>query len=263
MAVTNLTNNRAYYWLGRLYIGYKCVAANRNMRRSSRKLRGQIMSVAEPLLEGYFRNRNFTRSYSRGEVIYAQGEPFWSVYMITTGMVKIYDIDDHGSERTISIFSKGHIFPIFWLLAEPPTRHLYFYEAFTDTTGFIAEGKDVRRFIAGRPDILLTLTDRMTRSYLNFLGRTQNLEKSHLHERLHFVLYWLATGLGTLDGHVSHIDAPITQADIASLAGVTRESMSLEINKARDEKIYWRVGNTTRIDMDKLNTDELPKVFVA
>jgi CRP-like cAMP-binding protein len=177
-------------------------------------------------------------------------------------MVKVYDIGPNGDERTLNIVSQGHIFPIIGLLAKPPTNHLYYYEAFTELYCYIVPAKRFIDYMHAHPELAARLLDLVIKSYVNFIGRVQNLEKSQIHERLEFILYWLANGLGAeRRGSVVRIDAKITQQDMAGLTGVTRESMSHALNQPNVKQIFWRNGSRTYINLEFINTDILPRVF--
>jgi CRP-like cAMP-binding protein len=219
--------------------------------------------MAAPLvgLVQCFKASDEQRKFKRGTTILTQGAPFNEVFLITAGIVKIYDIDVSGNERIITLFTRDNVFPLIWLFAQPPEHHIYFYEAYTDTVCLTAPKAVVREYIARRPEILLGLLDVVTRGYNNMVGRIQNLEKSQINERLHFVLYWLSNRLGTPVGeHVMRIDAPVTQSTLAGLAGVSREAMSHEINRI-EGRLFWRQGPHTFIDTKLLDTDKLPTLY--
>jgi CRP/FNR family transcriptional regulator len=221
------------------------------------------MAAQAESLKNYFRSQNLVRVFNKGQVIISQGDEPYSVYLIKSGVVKLYSIDNAGFERTINIFSRDNAFPVTWLLKDLPSQHLYFYEAFTNVVCYQAPIEAARQYISRHTDLLLDLVDSLTKTQINLLGRIQNLEKSHVQERLEFVLYFLATRLGTFNGYVAAINAPITQEDIARLAGVTRESMSIEINKARNKGVMWKEQHVTFIDLQRLDLDDMPQIFAA
>ncbi|HUD11769.1 MAG TPA: Crp/Fnr family transcriptional regulator, partial [Candidatus Saccharimonadia bacterium] len=136
-----------------------------------------------------------------------------------------------------------------------------YYEAFTDTEAYALSYEIVRKFLHDHPDMLLVVSDLLTKAYVNSIGQVENLEKSHIHERLEYVLYTLAARLGTNAGSVARIDALITQEDLARLAGVTRESMSLEMNRHRSRGLMWKKGNSTYIDVGRLDVASMPKFY--
>jgi CRP-like cAMP-binding protein len=224
--------------------------------------RKEAMAAEIPQLVEFFQEQNFVRQFTKGQLICAQGEAFEYVYMINAGMVKIYDLDENGSERTLSIVAQHNVFPLVWLLAVPPAGHLYYYEAFTDTSCYIAERDALYGFAGDNPAIMRGVTDALAKAYLNLAARIRNLERSHVHERLEFVLYVLAAGLGTFgDDDVAGIDTVITQEDISRLAGVTRESISLEINSAQSRRLLWKDGRRTYIDVSKMENQDMPTFY--
>jgi CRP-like cAMP-binding protein len=220
--------------------------------------------MAAPLLglANCFEDQGDERTFKRGDIICTQGEPFVDVFFITSGIVKIYDLDVSGNERTITMFPHAHVFPLMWLMIEPSHAHAYYYEAYTEVTCLAVPRQKARDFISQRPELLMALLDVLTKAYMNMAGRIQNLEKSQIHERLHFVLYWLSQRLGdNPDDPVVRISAPITQGTLASLSGVSREAMSHEINRATGERVFWRKGHYTYIDISRLAVESMPKVF--
>ncbi len=147
------------------------------------------MSAEIPELINFFRRQNFLRRFEKGYMICSQEEQFDYVYMIQSGMVKMYDIDRNGDERTIAIFAGRSIFPLVWLLRDSPPDHLYYYEAYADVTCFIARQEEVRYFTRANPQVLLGVSDALAKAYINLAARITNLERSHVRERLEFVLY--------------------------------------------------------------------------
>jgi CRP-like cAMP-binding protein len=219
------------------------------------------MSVlANHQLADYIRSKKTIREYRRGEIICYQGEVTGQVFLLDSGIVKIYDIDEGGDDRTISLFRNGSTFPISWLLVNNNEGNFYYYEALTNVRCYVADIASVYKFVRTRPHILLALTDQLVRSYINLEGRIQNLEKSHVGERLEFLLFYLATVLGDSIEGVTEIAASITQEDIAKLAGVTRESLSLEINH-RGTRPYWREKGNTYIDLGNIDSTEMPTIL--
>lgn len=208
----------------------------------------------------FFAAQGYDNSYHRGHVICFQGDTFDQVFMVMSGIVKVYDIDDTGAERTISFFAHPDVFPIIWLLREPPPNHLYYYETVADTTCLIVPRQAAQAFLYAHPEALIVLMSNLVQAYVNLIGRIQKLERAQLNEKLEFVLFWLAQRVGTIEGNIARIDAVITQEDIARLAGVTRESMSLAINKMGSD-ILWREKHSTYINLSKLSLSSMPAIF--
>lgn len=221
------------------------------------------MSVyANQELAQFIRRSKTVAEYAKGDLICSQGDSFDAVFLLIKGHVKMYDIDADGNERTISVFKEGSVFPITWLLRDLPESYYYFYEAMTSVSCVVRDVGDVRDFVRTNPGVLLSLTDHLVRSYINLAGRVQNLERSRVSERLEFILFHLSVSLGEeIVNNISRIDAAITQEEIARLAGVTRESLSLEISQRQSSRPYWREGANTYIDLSRIDIEAMPTVL--
>ncbi|HEY6736706.1 MAG TPA: Crp/Fnr family transcriptional regulator [Candidatus Saccharimonadia bacterium] len=192
--------------------------------------------------------------YQKRDVIIDPTEQLRRVYLVESGYVKTYDIDEAGNERTINIFQAGAVFPVVWLMAELPATPFFYYEALTSVRCALVDAWTLRQYAFSRPDVMRSLVDALVRSNINMAMRVFNLENSRVGERLDFVLLQLATRLGVMRGGVARLDVPITQEEIARLAGVTRESMSLELSRRSKHRPYWREGHATYIDYHNLNS---------
>ncbi len=223
---------------------------------------GHTMAAIIPEITAFFQEQNFVRKFHKGQLIFAHGEPFDYVFLVNSGMVKNYDIDDTGTERTLAIFGPGSVFPLTWLIRPCPTEYLFYYEAFSDTTCYLANVRTCLKFVEEHPEVLIGVASGVARAYINLANQVRSLERSHIHERLEFVLATLAAQLGKFNdaGTIAAIDAPITQEDISKLAGVTRESISLELNRARAKSMIWKDGHRTYIDVSRLHTADQPAV---
>lgn len=212
-------------------------------------------------LADYIKSSRVTREYHKGEIIIHQGESFDNVYFLSQGFVKIYDIDERGEEHSISVFGPGSIFPVTFLLNDLPPNYFFFYEAMSPAACYVAGAEVVHSFLYGNPQISLELLDYVTRAYINLANRIQKLEKARVSERLDFILFHLAQSLGGEQTDIVRLDVPISQEELASLVGVTRESLSLEVNQRNDHRPYWKDNQYTYIDMRNLKADTMPGVL--
>lgn len=211
-------------------------------------------------LTDFFRESGTHRHYPKGQVLYWPEERLQSVTFIESGLVKIYDADSYGNERTVSIFGKHSVIPISWLLKEQQ-EVLFHYQTMSEVEGYTASREKLLRFIAKRPDVMLSLLNSVTKAYINQDARVFGLQKNNIRERLEFVLYYLARRLGTGPDTAVHIPGFITQQDLANLTGVTRESISRELNNITATGLIWKDDNDTYIDISKLKATNFPKVF--
>lgn len=68
-----------------------------------------LSTVPEPVLQTVLGAAQ-VREYDRGDIVFLQGEPASSIYIVAAGWVKLFRVSPSGTEAVVSIFSKGHSF---------------------------------------------------------------------------------------------------------------------------------------------------------
>jgi CRP-like cAMP-binding protein len=176
---------------------------------------------------------------------------------------KIYNIDENGDERTITITGKNSIFPLSWQLdPQPKDGAVFFYEAYTDLIAYRVSIVRFRAMLHQNVDTVFYLLSASSKTTIALESRIQSLQRSKIEEKTEFVLYYLAKRLGhTTDGHIFEIDKPITQQDIANLAGVNRETAARFLLGVYANRVSWKTGIKYYIDIDKLQKKYIYPVY--
>jgi CRP-like cAMP-binding protein len=212
-----------------------------------------------------FESTNRRRFYPKGSIIIMQGSTVDEVYLITKGLVRIYNIDASGNQHTVAFFSENHIMPTSWLLADPPKEGAYFfYQAIIDTSFYSVFRDDVRAYMDMHIETCFMLLDVLTKSYVNSAARIQTLQRSNVSEKIDFIIYYIAQLYGTTkpsNKAVSEVNAPITHQEIADLAGLTRESISRQMSKPKYKQTLHINNGKTYIDLSGLNIKRMPRVY--
>lgn|GEM_PF-3436512 len=211
-------------------------------------------------LSEFFKSQGKPRHFAKGQLILATNERLNEVLEIRSGLVKVYDVDPYGNERTVTIFGKGHFFPLVWLLKQHE-EVIFFYQAISDVDVQSVSYESVVEFISDRNDILLDLVDKLTKAFINQDGRIYNLQHSNVREKLEFVLYHLGVRVGRVENNVAIIPGIITRAEIANLAGCSRESISRELNNITAAGLMWKKDGKTYVDFSKMKSKYFHKVY--
>lgn len=215
-----------------------------------------------PTMIGYITEHGRLRSFRKGQMICFQGDQLNDVYMVKTGVVKIYNLTRLGDEQTISLFDQNCFFPLSWLVRQPDNRIVYNYEALTDVECYTMSVDKLHDFLVTCPNTMSRLLDVMGRAYINHSARIINLQRTSIKERLDFVLYYLANRLGHKTTGVVCLPVKLTHSDIASLAGVTRESISRQLGVAKKDKLLWTAHGKTYIDVNQIKSDEFAEMVM-
>ena len=175
-------------------------------------------------------------SFQKGETILRSEDSPQGVYYIKAGFVKLNTISVNGRERTFNIFKRGAYFPMMWAIAEIPNS--YFYQAQTAVVIQRAPKKELLIFLKNNPDVLFELTRRILIGLDGLLNNIEYMFCGNSYHRVIGTLLLSAERFGKVeaDGEIT-IMLPLTHQDIADIAGISRETASLAINKLGKKKI--------------------------
>ena len=164
------------------------------------------------------------RRWASGEVVFREGDEGDTCYVVRTGAARVTRNHSDGRAITLAELHRGHIFGELAMWGGE-TRSAT-VEALEDTTAVALLAADVRRLLAARPEIAVKLlgelaarlraaNERITRqSFQTVAGRVASVLAGQVEARIR------------KGGPDRDILITATQADIAQLAGSSRESAS-------------------------------------
>ncbi len=184
-----------------------------------------------------------TKKYSKGENILSPGNNPETIHNIKKGFVRSYLLNEDGHELTLNIYKPSSFFSITTVLAK--LENSYHFEALSGVVLNLVPVDEVLEYIKSDKEVLFDLTRRLSVGLEGFITRTHFLIRSDARQKIASSLVMMAKRFGQKDGKKTIIQLPQTHADIASLAGVSRETASIELKKLEREKIIERKGRIT------------------
>lgn len=175
-----------------------------------------------------------TVHYSRGHIIFSANEIADRVYYIQNGYVKIYQINDDGREVTVgSIRNPGEMMALAETLYH--SKRTFFAGAITDVDLVVLTKN---QFID-----LLNTEPRLAVKVAKLLGARMRAAESLVYElvcwqapgRLALLLLRISERCGIDTDEGTRIKLRLTHSDIASMIGVTRQTVTSLLNTFRDE----------------------------
>jgi CRP/FNR family cyclic AMP-dependent transcriptional regulator len=192
------------------------------------------------------------RAYKKGSILLYQGEAPRMAYIIKSGHVKVYTINNAGEEQIVTFHSAHDIFPSPWLFGKTATTQ-YYYETFSDCDVLTIPRDTLLKKIYASAHAP-ALINYLATNYIGMLMRVTALEQSRAREKIMFTLYQLLFRYGTESKPgIFTIDLPLTHSIIASLVGLTRETTTAELNNLKKQKIVSYVKRTYKVN--KLNLE--------
>lgn len=189
-------------------------------------------------------------SYKKGQVILRPEDKIEYIYFIEKGYVKFYYLSPDGKELTFLIYNPGYIFPLlFTFLGEMVTK--YYFEAYTPLTLRRAPRETFTELISTNNFLMFSLGQEVVIRWQELLNRMELLKLGSASQNVAYVIAFCAEQFGTKNGHGITIDLPLAHKDIASMVGLTRETVSLEMKKLEQQGLLeYKRSSITVKDMD-------------
>lgn len=177
------------------------------------------------------------RFIKKRAVLFYQGEIPRHAQIIRSGLVKVYTITGSGEERVVCLHSKGDVFPLPWIFDET-SNSLFYYEAVTDCEIMSLSKVTLTKLFASDPQLLGRMLKFVASEYTTLLMHITALEQSRAAEKIGFTLYYLLFRYGKkLESGSYVIDLKLTHPMIASLVGLSRESVVINLRSLRRKGI--------------------------
>ena len=185
------------------------------------------------------------RTFGKGMIIFHKGSPGQTLYIIESGKVRIFILSESGQEISVNIYGPGDVFGELALLDGLPR-----------SAGAVVLEKTVT-FTLHRDDFLrhLETYPRMAKSIMEVLSTRVRYDTAYA-ESLVFLdvcgrvaakLLELADRYGVQKEGAEEIELRLTQAELASWVGATRESVNKVLGTFRDHGLIEVKGQRITI----------------
>jgi len=164
------------------------------------------------------------RRYRKGEVIFLEGDPGTTLYLIEAGRVKIAVTSPQGREVILALRGPGDFFGELSLLDDEPRSADAAAHEPCDL--LLLQRSDFVRFLEARPKAAVRLLAAVSRRLRHTTEQVQDVASLDVPGRLARVLLDLAESQGQPRDEGLVLPARLTQAELAGLVGATRESVN-------------------------------------
>jgi CRP/FNR family transcriptional regulator len=191
------------------------------------------------------------RSYTKGRIIFMEGEPGEAFYYIKSGLVKISKVSSDGREHILHILNEGHVF------AEVTLFNNTFYPATAEVLeeaqiGMI-KNNDLEKLIIETPEISLELIKYLNNRLVEAQNKVRNLALYDTFGRTAQALVKLAEDYGRRTDLGIELDLNISRQELANIVGTTRETVIRVLAAFKKEKsIELDKSNIIIKDIDKV-----------
>jgi CRP-like cAMP-binding protein len=174
------------------------------------------------------------RRFRRGEVIFHLGDPGDALFIIVSGEVKISLPSEDGDEAILVRLARGDVFGELALLDGAPRSATA--TALTAVETVVLPRDRFRELIANEPIVRDALLASLAAELRRLTTHVEELHFLDITGRLAACLARLATDGGTAlpDGEIQ-LKTSLTQGDLASMVGSTRQSVNKLLRQFTDD----------------------------
>jgi CRP-like cAMP-binding protein len=162
----------------------------------------------------------------RNEHIFQPGDTLDFAYFVKSGFVRVYAICKNGQEVTVFILKPHSLLPLFF--APNRLKSRFYAETLTGVEAYQIPRKEMVNLATENPEIVSEVMDSLTVTFRDALGRIEYLASGNAYTKVVSVLLSLAAESSRKTNEAT-LDLPATHRIIASLTGLTRETVTLQM----------------------------------
>lgn len=206
---------------------------------------GAVAQIAQDVVE---------RRFSQGEVIFREGDPGQVLYMVRSGQVRIFVNGIHGSETSVILCGRpGEVFGELAVIDGLPRSATAV--ALVETVLLTIGRENFRQHMRQSPQLALNFLNELSVRVRYNTRQMNSLTSMDVPQRLARKLMELAQSYGKAEDKGVRITMPLTQSDLASLIGATRESINKSLKDFRlREWIQMHQGEIVILDPEALRS---------
>jgi CRP/FNR family transcriptional regulator len=180
-------------------------------------------------------------TFKKGEIIIKKSTKRPDqIYYLESGFVGLTKINSMDEKVSLNIFKKKSFFPLIFVLGDIDNH--FDFEALTSVEVRLAPVSEVVEFLKEDKDVLYSVTNRLSRGMNGLLNHLETLMVKEAKMQILDTLKIYAERFGEKAGRNYKIQLEMTHKNIADNLGLTRETVTRELNKLVDEELITKKG---------------------
>lgn len=192
-------------------------------------------------------------NFKKGEYIFFEGEAGDKFFIIKDGQVKLTKMIKNGDEQILNIFSNNDI--IAEIVAFDKGHYPASAVTMTDTAVIVFDQSELEDLIMKHPSIGVKLLREMSHRLRRAQENVRDLALKDSSAKVASLLIFLAKKYGKKQKDKVVLDISLTQQELASMIGSSRETVSRVLGQFEDEDLI----KTSRKKIIIYKLDEIKK----
>ncbi|QDT33259.1 Crp/Fnr family transcriptional regulator [Thalassoglobus polymorphus] len=174
-----------------------------------------------------------SRTFMKGGMIYMPADHGESVYLLTSGRIKLYHITPDGKQTLLAFIEPGEIFGELAVFDAGGREE--FAEAMLKSTLIKIPKELIQRYMEQHSEVALGVTKLMGFRRQRIERRLKSLLFRSNRERLVHLLVELADQYGTRISEGVRLEIKLSHQELASIIGSTRETVTVVLGELQSE----------------------------
>ena len=192
--------------------------------------------------------------YNDGEQVFQPARQPRYVYLLESGLVRISRISERGEEVTFGYIRTGEVFGELVAFGSEPRES--YATAVARSTVIKVEREAFTEAIKSQPSAIFAVASQIEGRFKQIESRVEDLVFRSARARLAKMLLQLSTQFGASQDNNRLIDLKLTHAELATLIGTSRPTVSIALGELEDEGIITRhVGKVVILDESTLRLE--------
>ena len=189
--------------------------------------------------------------YKKGQILVRPEDDLGKIVLEKEGFARVYKMTDDGKEISWPSLRPMWMYSISAALLERENE--YYAEAVSDLEAYVVPTKDFMTFLKEKMDIHPEVYKEVISELLLLSEQLEKLMFSEAYAKVAILIEDFADRFGKKEGNKIVIDFNIPHRVMASISGLTRETVTLQVLKMQKEKILKAKSRNIVIDdMEKL-----------
>ncbi len=187
------------------------------------------------------------QAFEKGEMIFYEGDESFGLYVVLSGLIKIYKLSADGREQIFQFIKPSETFgEVVVFSGKAVPAHA---EAVQRSRVLLFPRRDFLEMIRANPDLALTMLAILSERLRRFTVQVENLSLKEVPSRL--AGYFLYLSREEAKGEVIELD--ISKGQLASLLGTIPETFSRILRRMAEQGVIEVRGHQIRLlDIPKL-----------
>ena len=169
------------------------------------------------------------KKFKKGQVLFEPNDEFGGIYFVKTGYLRVYDVNKEGKESGIQLFKPLYFLSL--ISAKTGIKNRHYIEALTPVEAWVVSKEDFEKHVATDPELYQDVCQALMEKFLDLTSYISQLVSGDAYTKVAGLIYSLAGEYGISKNKAVTIKFKITHKLIATLTGLTRETVTLQMLK--------------------------------